>query len=90
MEALFASAEAGHLIIQRITAERFAEAWKLRLRYGDKPLISFTDLTSFSVMQGVGISDVLTNDQHFAQVNLGFYRRPQWPANPTSSSSSRS
>ena len=76
VEALFASAEAGYLVIQRVTAERFGKAWQLRLRYPDKPLISFTDLTSFTVMQEDGISDVLTNDRHFGQVNLGFHRLP--------------
>lgn len=76
VEALFASAEAGYLVIQRITGERFSRAWQLRLRYRDKPLISHTDLASFTVMQEEEIADVLTNDRHFGQVNLGFRRLP--------------
>ena len=50
MEGLLASAAGGYLI-ERITRARFARAWQLRLRYDDKPRISFTDLTSFVVMQ---------------------------------------
>jgi predicted nucleic acid-binding protein len=76
LQGVLASAVTGHLQIQRITAERFTRAWTLRLRYQDKPSISFTDLTSFVVMQDMGISQVLTDDDHFAQVNLGFTRLP--------------
>ena len=38
--------------------------------------ISFTDLTSFVVMKEEKVTDVLTNDRHFAQVNLGFVPVP--------------
>jgi len=44
----------------------------MRLRYRDKPDISFTDLTSFAIMEEENITAVLTNDRHFSQVNLGF------------------
>ncbi len=54
------------------TCRRFEKAWQMRLRYSDKPDISFTDLTSFVVMEEEKITDVLTNDRHFVQVNLGF------------------
>ncbi len=47
VEGILESAHRGHLKIHRVTAERFREAWVLRKRYQDKPLISFTDLTSF-------------------------------------------
>lgn len=66
----------GFLILERITPERFQRAWELRQKYQDKPDISFTDLTSFAVMQELKISDVLTDDHHFLQVNLGFELLP--------------
>lgn len=77
MEGLLASAAGGYLAIERITRARFARAWELRLRYDDKQRISFTDLTSFVVMQEAQVADVLTQDEHFAQVNMGFVRRPE-------------
>jgi uncharacterized protein len=70
MEA--ASGSGGLLRIERITLERFEAAYQMRLRYRDKPGISFTDLTSFVVMKDLGITDVLTADAHFAQARLGF------------------
>ena len=77
MEGLWSAAERGYLVIQRITAERFQEAWRLRLRYQDKPDISFTDLSSFVVMRELRITSALTNDHHFEQVNLGFALCPR-------------
>jgi 3-oxoacyl-(acyl-carrier-protein) synthase len=68
--------EQGRLIIERITSDRFANAWTLRQRFQDKPAISFTDLTSMVVMQELGINDVLTEDEHFPQVGMGFRRVP--------------
>jgi len=73
---LFEARRAGMLIVEPITAERFEKAWQLRLRYRDKPRISFTDLTSFVVMKELGIRQVLTADTHFAQVHLGFRKLP--------------
>jgi predicted nucleic acid-binding protein len=66
------SGSGGLLRIERITPERFEAAYRMRLRYRDKPGISFTDFTSFVVMKDLGITDVLTVDAHFAQVRLGF------------------
>jgi len=51
LEGLFAGAGQGTLVIERITSPRFAEAWKLRKRFHDKPSISFTDLTSMTLMR---------------------------------------
>ena len=75
-EGLLAAAADGYLTIQCITGPRFTRAWHMRLRYIDKPDISFTDLTSFVVMQEEDISEVLTNNHHFSQVNLGFTAVP--------------
>ena len=77
MEGLWSAAEKGYLSVQRITPDRFQEAWRLRLRYQDKQEISFTDLTSFSVMHELRITEALTDDRHFEQVNLGFTLQPR-------------
>ena len=71
-DAVIASAAGGQLKIEQITPERFGAAYKLRIRYRDKPTISFTDLTSFVLMRELGINDVLTADSHFMHVHLGF------------------
>ena len=76
VEAILSAAEQGRLIIERITSDRFANAWTLRQRFQDKPAISFTDLTSMVVMRELGINDVLTEDEHFDQVGMGFRRVP--------------
>lgn len=55
---------------------RFTQAQTLRLKYLDKPQISFTDLTSMAVMQEFNIQRVLTEDAHFVQVGMGFERIP--------------
>jgi len=73
---VFQAGEARSLRIERITSDRFKEAYDLRLRYRDKPRISFTDLTSFVVMKELGLKRVLTEDAHFVQVGLGFERVP--------------
>jgi predicted nucleic acid-binding protein len=66
-----------YVTVEQVTEERFAAAWKLRLKFSDKPAISFTDLTSMVIMKEMGISDVLTADTHFAQVGLGFRLLPE-------------
>lgn len=67
----------GYLRLERITAERFEKAKSLRIKIQDKPRISFTDLTSMVVMAEVGITNILTQDDHFAQVGMGFQKIPQ-------------
>lgn len=62
--------------LEWITEERFEKAIQLRRKYDDKPLISFTDLTSMVVMNELGITDVLTEDDHFLQVGMGFNKIP--------------
>ena len=76
LEAILSAAEQGRLVIERMTSERFAQAWRLRQQFQDKPTISFTDLASIVVMQELGIREVLTEDEHFTQVGLGFRRVP--------------
>jgi predicted nucleic acid-binding protein len=76
-DAIFQSESGGLLRVQRITKTQFEAAYRMRLRYDDKPGISFTDFTSFIVMQELKIRHVLTADAHFSQVQLGFRRVPQ-------------
>jgi uncharacterized protein len=75
-EAIFQASEAGLVVIERVTPERFQTAWELRLRYRDKPRISFTDLTSFVVMKEMGLTSVISGDAHFEHAGLGFRRIP--------------
>ena len=61
-----------HLHLERILAERFARAKALRMQLRDKPLISFTDLTTMVVMQELQLTRVVTADAHFRHVGLDF------------------
>lgn len=47
-----------------------------RLRYQDKPLISFIDLTSMAIIEEFGVKEVLTEDDHFAEVGMAAQRIP--------------
>jgi uncharacterized protein len=76
MEGIFASAEVGQLHIDCVTYDVFQAAWSLRKQYQDKPLVSFTDLTSMAIMKQHSIQHVLTGDDHFAQVGMGFVKIP--------------
>ena len=76
MEGIFEASRDGLVDIEDVTPERFSRAWRLRLRYRDKPRISFTDLTSFVVMRELGLRHVLTGDAHFEQVGLNFSKFP--------------
>ncbi len=66
----------GYLRVEWVTPERFEKAKELRLKYQDKPMISFTDLTSMVVMREVGIKDILTEDAHFEAVGMAFQHKP--------------
>ena len=68
--------EQGYLILERITPSRFEAAKVLRLKFDDKPDISFTDLTSMVVMVEAGIAQIMTADAHFAHVGMGFQCMP--------------
>lgn len=76
LEGIFQSATGGSLIIERITSKLFSSAWALRKKFQDKPLISFTDLTSKAIMREHGIKRVLTEDEHFSHVGMGFILVP--------------
>lgn len=73
---MFKAEQQGELQVERITPERFRKAYALRIRYRDKPRISFTDLTSFIVMHELKIKHALTGDGHFKQSQLGFVTLP--------------
>jgi predicted nucleic acid-binding protein len=76
LEKLKDATAEGYLQVEWITPERFERAEGLRLKYQDKPRISFTDLTSMVVMEELGIRDILTEDEHFEYVGLSFQRQP--------------
>jgi len=72
MDILEQAVGKGYLNLEWITPERFAQAKVLRLRFQDKPRISFTDLSSMAVMEELGISTILTGDVHFTHVGMSF------------------
>jgi predicted nucleic acid-binding protein len=76
MEYLDKAVGQGYLKQEWITPQRVKRAKDLRLRFQDKPDISFTDLTTMAVMQELGLSDILTEDEHFFKVGLGFKTVP--------------
>jgi predicted nucleic acid-binding protein len=76
MEGIFAFATRGMLTIERVTEARFSQAWKLRLRFHDKPDISFTDLTSMVIMQELNVRQIVTDDAHFSHVGMNFRKLP--------------
>lgn len=77
MDGIFEAAKAGYLRIEKITGERFSSAWKLRKRFKDKPDISFTDITSMAVMQEGEIKQIITKDEHFTHVGMGYQFVPE-------------
>jgi len=72
MVGIFQAAESGYLLVDKINAPRFSSAWELRKTFKDKPLISFTDITTMVIMQERGIKQILTKDEHFTHVGMGF------------------
>lgn len=59
--------------VVRITEKDERAAFKLFTQYADKTF-SFTDCTSFVVMQNLGIKQAFTFDKHFQQI--GFNKLP--------------
>ncbi|HEX3720661.1 MAG TPA: PIN domain-containing protein [Verrucomicrobiae bacterium] len=76
LDGLMSDSARGRVQIQKVNAERFQAALDLRKRYQDKPNISFTDLTTMAIMRELGIASIITEDDHFLQVGLGFRRIP--------------
>ena len=76
IETISAAIKRKYLTLTWITPERFDVSLNLRLKYKDKPKISFTDLTSMAVMQEFCISHILTGDAHFTHVGMGFVLVP--------------
>jgi len=77
VESLFAAIQGNQIKLEQITEARFKAAWSLRKKYQDKPDISFTDFTSFVLMQELQINKVFTGDAHFEKVNLRFEILPE-------------
>lgn len=76
LELLDVIIAAGYVQLIWITPERFAQTKELRLKFADKPNISFTDLSSMAVMKELGLTYILTGDAHFTHVGMGFVLRP--------------
>jgi predicted nucleic acid-binding protein len=66
----------GSLRVELVGGGRFAAAKALRVRFRDKPDISFTDLTTMAVMHELRLIRILTADEHFHHVGLGFQLLP--------------
>jgi predicted nucleic acid-binding protein len=66
----------GYLRLEWMTPQRFEKAIELRDRFQDKSRISFTDLTSMVVMSEREIEEILTEDDHFLHVGMGFRKVP--------------
>jgi predicted nucleic acid-binding protein len=77
LEAVSGAVAAGYVLLERISAERFEAAQRLRLTLHDKPDISFTDLTTMTVMRELGITEIITGDAHFTHVGMGFILLPE-------------
>lgn len=65
------------LVVEFVNPDRFNAAFEFRLKLADKPRISFTDITSMVIMRELGIVDVMTGDDRFQQVGLGFRSLPE-------------
>jgi len=72
IEQLDKSVETGFIELHWISSEDFEKAKALRMRFHDKPRISFTDLTTMVVMEKNRITDIVTSDKHFNIVGKGF------------------
>jgi len=64
--------ESKNLRLVRVESPAFAAAWKLFVRRSDKRW-SFTDCTSFVLMENLGIRKALTFDKNFQQAGLAMF-----------------
>lgn len=76
LETLTQAIENEYVTLEWITPERFEASRTLRLKFQDKPDISFTDLTSMVVMQERDIAEIVTGDGYFTHVGMGFLLQP--------------
>lgn len=76
LRTISAAVGKGYVSLVRITPERFEAAQNLRIKFHDKPDISFTDITSMVIMREFGISEIITGDAHFTHVGMGFVLLP--------------
>lgn len=76
VDGILAASNRGELSMIEVTRDRFETAWALRKRYHDKPKISFTDLTTMVIMIEFGLTEILSDDDHFLHVGLGISNRP--------------
>lgn len=76
MESINDAIAQGYLDLEWISPSLFEEAKVLRLKFDDKPRISFTDLTSMVVMKELGVKSILTDDDHFVQLGFDFEKMP--------------
>ncbi len=76
VDGLFRSLSSGRHELAFVTPEQFQAAYALRLKFRDKPDISFVDLTSFAVMQDRKIAGAFTGDSHYLKVGMGFRLYP--------------
>jgi predicted nucleic acid-binding protein len=74
IDGILAAQSSGRVVIEKINDERWASAWKMCKKFGDKPDISFVDITSFVLMKELRISEALTADRHYEFVGMGFKR----------------
>ena len=65
--------EMGKIRIVHINQDILDNAWEIFEKYSDKDF-SFTDCTSFAVMEMLGINEAFSFDRHFEQ--YGFTRLP--------------
>lgn len=77
MTILSDSIETGEVVSVPISSSRFKAAQALRLKFKDKPDISFTDLCSMVVMRELGVRKILTEDAHFEHVDMNFELVPR-------------
>lgn len=76
INGILVASEKKKIIVEEVSKSRFDETWKLRQKYSDKPNISFPDLSSMVVMKELGITHVMTDDDHFLHVGMGFQKVP--------------
>jgi len=66
----------GYIQMEWVTPDRFERAKGLRLKYQDKPKISFTDFTTMVIMKDLSVKGIVSEDGHFEHVGMGFRRKP--------------